>query len=320
MILADKILALRKKNGWSQEELADKLNVSRQSISKWEGAIAIPDISKIIEMGKIFGVTTDYLLKDDIEETIYSNDDDANVRKINLDTANSYLKASKTFNKQVGLGASLCIISPILLIILSALTEYSTKVTEKFAVSMGLSVLFLLVCLAVALFIVSDSMMKKYSFINKEKFELEYGVDSIVKERRENFIPKFNYLLILAISLIILGVLPLVISAIYDASGMVIISMVGLLLFIVSIATTIIINIVGIKSSFDRLLCEGEFENKKVLENTKEEKISNFYWPLIVAIYLAWSFISRDWHITWIVWPVASLIFAAISSIIKTEN
>lgn len=44
MILADKILELRKQNGWSQEELADKLGVSRQSVSKWEGAQSIPDM------------------------------------------------------------------------------------------------------------------------------------------------------------------------------------------------------------------------------------------------------------------------------------
>jgi len=67
MILADKIINERKKNGWSQEELASKLSVSRQSVSKWEGAQAVPDLQKIIAMAEIFGVSTDYLLKDEIE-------------------------------------------------------------------------------------------------------------------------------------------------------------------------------------------------------------------------------------------------------------
>ena len=48
MILADKIILLRKKSGWSQEELAEKLNVSRQSISKWEGAQSVPGMDKIL--------------------------------------------------------------------------------------------------------------------------------------------------------------------------------------------------------------------------------------------------------------------------------
>ena len=50
MILAEKIIDLRKKNGWSQEELAEKMEVSRQSISKWEGAQSVPDMNKIIKM------------------------------------------------------------------------------------------------------------------------------------------------------------------------------------------------------------------------------------------------------------------------------
>ena len=62
MILADKIILLRKRKGWSQEELAEQLGVTRQSVSKWEGAQSVPDIQKIIQMSEIFGVTTDYLL------------------------------------------------------------------------------------------------------------------------------------------------------------------------------------------------------------------------------------------------------------------
>lgn len=54
MILADKIIRLRKKNGWSQEELAERLKVSRQSVSKWEGAQSVPDLDKILQLSKIF--------------------------------------------------------------------------------------------------------------------------------------------------------------------------------------------------------------------------------------------------------------------------
>lgn len=64
MILADKIIELRKKNGWSQEDLAEKMEVSRQSISKWEGAQSIPDMNKILKLSEVFSVSTDYLLKD----------------------------------------------------------------------------------------------------------------------------------------------------------------------------------------------------------------------------------------------------------------
>ena len=65
MILADKITALRKKAGWSQEELAEQLGVTRQSVSKWEGAQSVPDMDKVVQMSRLFGVTTDFLLEEE---------------------------------------------------------------------------------------------------------------------------------------------------------------------------------------------------------------------------------------------------------------
>lgn len=71
MRLSDKIVKLRKTKGWSQEELAEKLNVSRQAVSRWEGATAQPDATNILQLSKLFGVTTDYLLNDE-----YASDND----------------------------------------------------------------------------------------------------------------------------------------------------------------------------------------------------------------------------------------------------
>lgn len=65
MIFADKLIQLRKKAGWSQEELAFKMDVTRQSVSKWEGAQSIPDLDKMIRLFDLFGVSLDYLLKDE---------------------------------------------------------------------------------------------------------------------------------------------------------------------------------------------------------------------------------------------------------------
>ncbi len=71
MKLSDKIIRLRKSNGLSQENLAEKMNVSRQAISRWESGIAMPDANNILQLSKLFGVTTDYLLNDD-----YQSDND----------------------------------------------------------------------------------------------------------------------------------------------------------------------------------------------------------------------------------------------------
>ena len=86
MILAEKVMALRKKNGWSQEELAEKLNISRQSVSKWESGASIPDIDKIIAMSSLFGVSTDYLLELDqreyLEITGLTDEQTAHIKEI----------------------------------------------------------------------------------------------------------------------------------------------------------------------------------------------------------------------------------------------
>ena len=68
MKLADKLFELRKEKGWSQEKLAEQINVSRQSISKWESGQALPELEKIVELSKIFQVTTDYLLLEDSDK------------------------------------------------------------------------------------------------------------------------------------------------------------------------------------------------------------------------------------------------------------
>ena len=68
MTLGEKIAKQRKELNFTQEQLADILGVSRQSISKWESDIAYPETEKLIELGKIFECSMDYLLKDEVAE------------------------------------------------------------------------------------------------------------------------------------------------------------------------------------------------------------------------------------------------------------
>ena len=67
MKLWEKIVKLRKTTGMSQEDLAEKLDVSRQAVSRWESGSAMPDASNILQLSKLFGVSTDYLLYEEYE-------------------------------------------------------------------------------------------------------------------------------------------------------------------------------------------------------------------------------------------------------------
>lgn len=67
MKLSEKLIVLRKESGWSQEDFADKLDVSRQAVSRWENGTALPDAQNILRISKLFNVTADYLLNDNYE-------------------------------------------------------------------------------------------------------------------------------------------------------------------------------------------------------------------------------------------------------------
>lgn len=128
MILADKIIDLRKKNGWSQEELAEKLGVSRQAVSKWESAQAIPDLGRVLAMADLFSVTTDYLLRDENEAptpaAVEDGASESSVRRVSMEEASAFLALCRKQAPTRALAVSLCVLSPIpLLMILSRTGE-----------------------------------------------------------------------------------------------------------------------------------------------------------------------------------------------------
>ncbi len=104
MNIADKILKLRKELGLSQEALAEKLEVSRQSVSKWESGAALPDTDKIIAMSKLFGVSTDYLLMNDEPEA--PSDAPENIAPDNVPSP----KKNKPVTKIIAAILALCVI------------------------------------------------------------------------------------------------------------------------------------------------------------------------------------------------------------------
>ena len=153
MILADKIVSLRKKAGWSQEDLAEKLGVTRQSVSKWEGAQSVPDMDKVVMMSRLFGVSTDFLLKDELEEETpcaAAQDDDTPLRRVTMKQASAYLALRKAAAPKIAIATALCIISPVTLILLAGMSEVQRfHITENAASGIGLCVLLGLVALAV---------------------------------------------------------------------------------------------------------------------------------------------------------------------------
>ena len=313
MILADKIIKLRKKYGMSQEELAEKVNVSRQSVSKWEGAQSIPDLDKIIQLSQIFGVTTDYLLKDEIDEEQPAPDTYTPSRKISLEEANGYIQHSRLTSVLIAIATFLCIISPITLIMLSAASE-TYAFSGTVATAVGLTVLLVLVAAAVGIYIYVGFLGEKFSYLNSA-FDREYGIEGAINEKKKAACPNFAKMNIIATVLCIIGALPLVIFAVLERELLTVIS-VCILLAVVGIAVAMYI-IAGVRrAAFDKLLSDGTaVDEDEEPESKLKETVESVYWTLATAGYLAWSFISGDWGKTWIVWPVAGVLFAAVEII-----
>ena len=169
MIFADKLIALRKKAGYSQEELAQQLNVTRQSVSKWEGAQSVPDIEKILQISKLFGVTTDYLLKDEMGEPEYAESEPTALRRITLEQANAALAQAKVNAPYMAWGTALCVASPVMLLLLGEICQHSQfGLNENVATGIGLCVLLVMVCVAVVLFMLCGTKNRDFDFLEKE--------------------------------------------------------------------------------------------------------------------------------------------------------
>ena len=311
MILADKIIEERKKNGWSQEELANKLGVSRQAVSKWESAGSIPDLQRILQMSELFGVTTDYLLKDEIEEEPLNEYVETKTIKVSMEEANQYLDMKSRGSRIVGNATSLCILSPVPLIVLGTMTEDHTLV------GFGLVFLLILVAIAVYLFVNYGLHESHMQHLEKESFETEYGVSGMVREKREQYEPTFTRNIAIGVVLCILSIIPTIMAGVMEVEDYMSGISVGLLLIIVSIGVNILIRAGMIKSSYDTLLQEGEYTIEEKHLKKKTDAFTGAYWCLIVAVYLGWSFWTNNWKFTWIIWPVAGVLYAAVLGMVK---
>lgn len=324
MILADKIIKLRKKNGWSQEELADKVNVSRQAVSKWESATAIPSLEKILQLSELFGVTADYLLKDEIEDEEFTADTTEGVKKVSLEEANDYMAERKKAAKRIAIATFLCILSPITLFVLGAATEMpGYGVSETFAGVVGLVTLFAFVLCAVPIFIYCGFKNAPYEFLDKSQpFELEYGVRGIVKEKIKAFRGTYTICNIIATCLCIFSPVPLVISA-FTEDPLLVCCMLGVTMIIAGIGACIFI-VAGVQNaSMQKLLKEGDYTLAGKKKSAIKERVGSIYWGIIVAIFLILSFVTEAWQNTWLVFAVGGVLFPvlmAICNIIIDKN
>ena len=320
MIFADKLIDLRKKNGWSQEELAEKLNVSRQSVSKWEGAQSVPDMSRIIQLSELFGVSTDYLLKDNLEQTELSQESvpDTLARTVSLEEANDFLNIKEENSRRVALGVMLCILSPVALILLGGAQSFGLlKWSENAVGGVGLVILMLMILPAVGLFVISNLRVSRYEYLEKEPVDTLYGVTGMVRDRKERFRPVHSRYMLIGIMLCVASTIPLFISMIFREESFVTVIGIASILVLAAFGVLLIVRASIIWGSYQMLLEEEDYSRENKESSSHYGLIGGIYWCLVTAAYLAWSFIGNAWDRSWIIWPVAGVAYAAVIGIAK---
>ena len=323
MILADKIVSLRKKAGWSQEELAAQLNVTRQSVSKWEGAQSVPDLDKVLQMSRLFGVTTDYLLKDEMEEAqaASSAEEGEKLRRVSMEEASAYLSLRRAAAPRMALATFLCVISPVALMVLAAMSESARyHLTEDAAAGFGLCVMLVLAAVGAALFLGCASRSKAYAFLEKEPFETEYGVSGMVRERMKAFEGAYDRLNMLGTVLCILSALPLFAAICVKGSDLVYVGAVGALLVIAGAGVAAFVYGGTCHAAMDKLLEEGEYTRAQKSRSGLLGAVSGGYWLLVTAVFLLYTFGpsgSGNPRYSWIIWAVGGVLFGVVMLVMR---
>jgi len=322
MILADKIMNLRKKCGWSQEELAEQLNVSRQSVSKWESGASIPDLERIITMSKLFGVSTDYLLKDEEVNEIPNVSVDVyeapECRNVSVEEADTYMNAVAKNAKKVAAGVLMCIMSPVPMILLAALSEYGkVGLAENTAAGLGVTILMVMIAIAVAVFILCGMKTDKYEYMEKERLSLQYGVQGIVEKKKEEFADTYQKGIVIGVTMCILAVVPLFIGVAFGVTDGILVYCTAGLLTLIAVGVFVLTWVGSIQESYEKLLQEGDYTIEKKEMHKKTSPFNAAYWCLVTAIFLFLGFRTEAWERYALIWPVAALVFVAIKAVLK---
>lgn len=329
MILADKILYERKKNGFSQEELADKLGVTRQAISKWEGAQTTPDLQRILQMSELFGVSVDYLLKDELEADEFSSDPkeaDSSVRRISMEEASEYLCITKETAPKIAWGVMMCILSPICLLLLATCAEANLiSLSEDTAGGIGVMILLAIVAAACGIFMSCGAKSQPYNFLEKEVFETEYGVTGMVEERKKGYKSVYVKYNIVGTVICFIGAIVLFAAVFFEENDVFAAICLCLMLAIVSIGVRFFVIAGMIQGSFVKLLQEEQYSiaAKEKAKTSIKPAVSAIYWLVVTAVFLAlwlgakWDMIPVDRRYSEIIWPVAGVFFPVVLIVVN---
>lgn len=234
---------------------------------------------------------------------------------ISFEMAKNYMEDAREAAPKIAAGVFLCIMSPVLLIALLGLAEAEIiGMKEEYATVIGLTVLILMVAAGVSFFLRYSGRLDKYNDLKEMPFRLDYQAELMVRDAKRQDEPAYKAALNISVVAYILSALPIIISALLIEAEWVTILSVSLAITIVALATYNIVKNSGPCEACRVLLQEEDYSAAKKT-NKVYKAVSSLYWMLATALYLGYSFITGKWGVSWIIWPIAGVLYGAIQAI-----
>ena len=328
MTFSEKLVGLRRKAGLSQEELASRLEVSRQAVSKWESGQTLPDLERAAALSRLFGVSLDYLLKEELEapeapqaEPAAPPEPEKPLRRVSPEEARQVLELSRAAAQKMALATGLCIVSPTALILLTALSENSWfALGEAQAAGVGLCVLLVLVAAAVGLFLRCGALTGAYAYLEKEPIEQEPGVEEWVRRQREAFWVEYHNGNIWGTVLCILSMLPIFAAMVFAGPDWSYALAMDLLLVLVAIGCVSFVRVGTPWAAMNKLLEEGDYTRERKALSGCLARLSGGYWLVITAVFLYCTFgPNGNWNPMdyWLVWAIGGVLYGALAAFLR---
>lgn len=297
MSLSENLQNLRKIKNMSQEELAEKLNVSRQAVSKWESGNGYPETEKIITICDIFDCSMDELVKGKISEDIKSE-------KNNYD-----LIMTKT-SKGIAIGVTLILIGVSIMLTILGLAP-NEQAENQYSL-IGVIAILIGVVFAVPLFIINGTKVDDFKKKNPVIANV-YSEDELDEGKS-----KYTKFIALGISIILIGVvvmMALLGFKVFENDTM----PVAVLMYFVTIGASLIVYSGKMQDKFDIEKYNKENSEEYKQNDEKVSKICGVIMILATIIFLVWGFALKMWYINWIVFPVGGML-CGITAIILGKD
>ncbi len=193
--------------------------------------------------------------------------------------------------------------------------------SENLAGGIGLIVLFILVAIAVAIFIFNGSKTHPFAFMDKEPFETAYGVREMAQSCKSQYRTTFTINIVIGVCLCILAVVPLFSGiSIDEDNDLLLINMLSLGFAIAAVGVFLIVRVSIVWSGFEMLLQEGDYSKNNKERKSVVEAVTVAYWLIATAVFLAYSFVTNNWGMSWIIWVVAGVIYPVVPAILNASK